>query len=268
MTIGRRDYETRRAARIERLRTQAERASQGSAASFERSRRIADGIPFGQPILVGHHSEKRHRRDARRIDDGMRKGVEMAKQADHLNRRADAAEDNHAISSDDPNAVIRLKEKLSELEQERDDYKAANKAMRKATDPAKALLALGWDDDRVRRVARRLDGTQVPSYVLSNRGAEIRRIQQRIKVLEAMAARPSREPLKIGFIEVREEDNRTMLLFPSKPAEFVRKDLKNCGFKWAPSSGAWQRMAKPGVWELAVRLARKYTDQDGQANVA
>ena len=38
---------------------------------------IADHIPFGQPILVGHHSERRARKDAQRIEDGMRRAVKM-----------------------------------------------------------------------------------------------------------------------------------------------------------------------------------------------
>ncbi len=29
-------------------------------------------IPPGQPILVGHHSERRTRRDAQRIENGMK----------------------------------------------------------------------------------------------------------------------------------------------------------------------------------------------------
>ena len=32
-------------------------------------------IPLGQPILVGHHSEKRHRRDLKRIDEHFAKAV-------------------------------------------------------------------------------------------------------------------------------------------------------------------------------------------------
>lgn len=40
-------------------------------------KKICDGIPFGQPILVGHHSEKRARRDAKKIENGMRKAVSL-----------------------------------------------------------------------------------------------------------------------------------------------------------------------------------------------
>jgi protein-L-isoaspartate O-methyltransferase len=38
---------------------------------------IADVIPLAQPILVGHHSEKRARKDAERIENGMRRAVKL-----------------------------------------------------------------------------------------------------------------------------------------------------------------------------------------------
>jgi predicted RNA methylase len=50
--------------------------------------RIADGIPFGQPILVGHHSERHARRDAKRIESGMRRAVDMWSRAEYWERRA------------------------------------------------------------------------------------------------------------------------------------------------------------------------------------
>ncbi len=52
---------------------------------------IADHIPFGQPILVGHHSEKHARKDAERIENGMRKAVKMWKTAQYWERRAAGA---------------------------------------------------------------------------------------------------------------------------------------------------------------------------------
>lgn len=50
--------------------------------------RIADNIPLGQPILIGHHSEKRARRDKDRIDNGMRKAVKMWETAEYWKGRA------------------------------------------------------------------------------------------------------------------------------------------------------------------------------------
>jgi phospholipid N-methyltransferase len=53
--------------------------------------RITDGIPLGQPILVGHHSEKRARKDAERIENGMRRAIRMWDTAEYWKRRAAGA---------------------------------------------------------------------------------------------------------------------------------------------------------------------------------
>ncbi len=52
---------------------------------------IADNIPFGQPILVGHHSEKRARRDAQKIENGMRKAIKMWETSEYWKNRAAGA---------------------------------------------------------------------------------------------------------------------------------------------------------------------------------
>lgn len=66
------------------------RATEGERAQ-EAVRRLADGIPFGQPILVGHHSEKRARKDADRIHNGMRKAVDAFKTSAYWLERAQGA---------------------------------------------------------------------------------------------------------------------------------------------------------------------------------
>lgn len=53
--------------------------------------RIADGIPLGQPILVGHHSERHARRDAAKIENGMRKAVKMWETSQYWEQRAAGA---------------------------------------------------------------------------------------------------------------------------------------------------------------------------------
>ena len=69
---------------VERAEERSERFSEYSDKRAEDADRahnsvsaIADGIPFGQPILVGHHSERRARKDAERIESGMRKAIKM-----------------------------------------------------------------------------------------------------------------------------------------------------------------------------------------------
>lgn len=69
---------------VERAEVRAERFedySESRAADAQSARaavaRIADGIPLGQPILVGHHSERHARKDAAKIENGMRRAVKM-----------------------------------------------------------------------------------------------------------------------------------------------------------------------------------------------
>ena len=86
--MGRDDYEEKLEARRQRLLNRAARAEATSRAASREAGRIADAIPMGQPILVGHHSEKRHRRDLARMDRNMRTAVDSAGRAEELRRRA------------------------------------------------------------------------------------------------------------------------------------------------------------------------------------
>lgn len=82
------DRAEERAERFEEYRdkraSDAERAREGVA-------QIAEGIPLGQPILVGHHSERHARKDAERIQNGMRKAVKMWETSKYWQSRAAGA---------------------------------------------------------------------------------------------------------------------------------------------------------------------------------
>ena len=52
---------------------------------------ITEHIPFGQPILIGHHSERRARKHAEKIEQGMRKSVQMWDTAQYWKQRAAGA---------------------------------------------------------------------------------------------------------------------------------------------------------------------------------
>ncbi len=112
MSIGREDYAERREARIDRLESRAAAAQAESTAAYEAAHSIMKHIPPGQPILVGHHSERHHRRDLDRIDRNMCKSVEADQKASYYAARAEAAANNTTISSDDPEAVEKLQAKL------------------------------------------------------------------------------------------------------------------------------------------------------------
>jgi hypothetical protein len=265
-----RPYAERKQARIDRLRARAERAQAEANSAFKRADQIASFIPMGQPILVGHHSEKRHRRDLAKIDNGMRKGVEQSKLAAELERRADVAEESDAISSDDPEAVTLLRAKLTKLEQTRDRFKEVNTTIRTAQRNAKKL-GQAWEpyavaglvdmgltaESATKLVTPDFAGrTGVAAYELTNIGANIRRIEGRIKQLETNAARPETAPETYGDIRVEESENRVRIYFPGKPESGVRDRLKSNGFRWSPSEGAWQRMAGGYAWHLAREIAK------------
>ncbi len=83
---------------VERAEERADRFSDYSdkrASDANAARRgvsaIADGIPFGQPILVGHHSERHARKDAEKIENGMRRAVQMWETSKYWQQRAAGA---------------------------------------------------------------------------------------------------------------------------------------------------------------------------------
>ena len=101
----------RAATRAERFEEYSEKRAADSASASESVRRLADGIPLGQPILVGHHSEKRARKDAERIENGMRRAVQMWETSKYWTSRA-AASLAHADRMERPDVRARRIKKL------------------------------------------------------------------------------------------------------------------------------------------------------------
>ena len=242
-------YEARKQAKIEKYREIADRKRRGAAATLDRARSMADAIPLGQPILVGHHSEQRDRNYRNRIQSIYSKGLELDKTAQYYEEKADRLENNRAISSDDPEAVRKLREKLTNLEILHDQMVRANKIVlsrRKGyseEDKIRDLIAAGFSEELARKffVPDFAGRVGVPGYALTNSSAEIRRLKQRIATLERAAADETAEQ-QIGEVRVVDnaEDNRLQAFFPGKPSEEVRAALKRAGFRWSPSNGCWQ----------------------------
>lgn len=76
-------------AKAERYEGFADNARKRSDEAFDKSQKAVEGIPFGQPILVGHHSEGMHRAAIKRSDNAMRKSVEESKKAEHYDSKAE-----------------------------------------------------------------------------------------------------------------------------------------------------------------------------------
>lgn len=101
----------RSAARVERLEERAGRTAAKADARRAGVDAIGDHIPMGQPILVGHHSERRARRDAARMDNHMRASIELGKESDLLASRAQGAAHLQEMRNN-PRVTMRRVEKL------------------------------------------------------------------------------------------------------------------------------------------------------------
>ncbi len=78
--------------RANRYAERADRQRSKSQAAHDRAHAAVDGIPMGQPILVGHHSERHHRRALDNSHRAMGQAVEAGKYAQHLEQKADGSQ--------------------------------------------------------------------------------------------------------------------------------------------------------------------------------
>ncbi|WP_341509445.1 DUF3560 domain-containing protein [Photobacterium damselae subsp. damselae] len=244
------DFKARTEAKRERLLERAEKASAESDRYYKESKERASHIPFGQPILVGHHSEARARRDAERIYNDMGKSVMASKKAAHLESRAHSVGTN-GIASDDPEAITKLKEKLASLVRAQEMMKAANKVIKSAhmseDDKIEYMItSLGMKKETAIKTLEPdyLGQRGFPSYSLSNNNATIRKTRERIEELEALHNQaPFNERGELEGLEwdLYEDDGRIKFSFSAKPSEEVRNILKSNGFKWSRTSNAWVR---------------------------
>lgn len=254
-------FEEKRAAKAERFDELAAKHRAASDSRYKTARAIGDCIPFGQPILVGHHSERGHRSAIAKIDTNMRKSIEHSDTADYYDNKADNARNNTAIFSDDPEAVTKMREKIAGLVAGNDRAKGINARLRKWKTKAVAIVAIAAlpDSDEDKKLLGLALETcnywanppeRINAYYMSTTGntAEIKRLQDRIVSLERVQARGTKETT-VGSVRILEnaEENRLQLFFPGKPAEDMREKLKRWGFRWSPLAGAWQRHLTPSA---------------------
>ena len=241
------EYEQKIEARKERYRALAEKSRTRANELINRASNMASVIPFGQPILVGHHSEGRDRRYRARIGHTMSKGADLLKKADYYARRAEST-NNYAISADDPDALEKLRERIAALKMAQERMKAANAAIRKhkksADEQQAALEAIGFTAEQAVELLKPDFAGRLgfAPFQLTNNNATIKRLEDRLKVLEkAQDLEDRTTDYAWGSVRENKEANRIQFIFGGKPDETVRKLMKANGFRWSPSEKAWQR---------------------------
>jgi hypothetical protein len=152
------------------------------------------------------------------------------------------------IMAGDSDALERLGVDLARARTLQEKMRDANAAIRKhhKAGPERQLAALALLGFSPVDAAKLLKpdscrGTGFPSYRLTNNGANIRRMEKRFA---AISAAKQQEDTTLEGPLARLEDcpaeNRVRLFFPGKPTEEVRTALKQSGFRWTPTLGAWQ----------------------------
>ena len=247
------DYEERRQARIARYREKAEQARAKSSALFQQSDSMAAAIPLGQPI----HGET-DRRYRERIEKKRVQSFAALDKADYYERRAQAAEQNTAISADDPEAIEKLTKKLENLQLAQTRMKQINAYYRKH---GTCRGFHGLSDSEAARLEYDMehvhpwDKTPYPSYALSNNNRNINNVKRRIQQLtEAAELGYSGWAFEGGRVEANREKNRLQIFFDAIPGEEIRQELKSSGFRWARSEGAWQRQLTNNAIYAARRI--------------
>ncbi len=245
-------YQARQDARADRFEELAGKHREKENERYEASKAAVKHIPMGQPILVGHHSEKRHRRDLAKSHANMRKSIEHSRTADYYDDRAAAARDNNAISAADPEAIDKLTAKIAEAETSQATMKGINKIVkskRKGYTQADKVADLMKQFKLSELTAERLfepdscSRIGFPAYALTNNNANIRRMKKRLAQLQKLATAERKEyPIAKGVtVEEDPVDVRIRIYFPDKPTAETRQILKRNGFKWSRYKQAWQR---------------------------
>lgn len=262
-------FEAKQANRKAKLEARAAQAEAQAATTYDRAKQMGEAIPFGQPILVGHHSEGRDRNYRQRIHNAFGKAFELQEKADHYVKKAAAVGDG-GVSSDDPDAIAKLMGQVEQLTANQERMKKINQVIRKhkgdAEGQRRALLGLGCSEESAQQLIKPDYAGRLgfPSYALTNNNANIRRIQQRIKQLQA---NQEREPIRIqgtGYAYAEDvEENRVTFMFEGKPEKATREILKRHGFRWSPTRGAWVRqLNNAAIWQAkaVMQLLNGSTD--------
>lgn len=257
-------YESKKQQRIQKYLELAKKNEEKAQQLFNSPAIEAVRDMMGEPIKVGHHSERRHRKLHEKADRDMVKAIEAFNKAEYYRQKAEAVKKNQAISSDDPEAIRKYEEKLAKLEELHEYMKYINEeyerckgdidkmnikeSTKEALKTAKANHPYSWPFK------------PFESYAFSNNRAEIRRIKQRIEELKQRAQDKTTEIQVADGVKIVDnvEINRVQVVFDHIPSEEIRRKLSKRGFRWSPRNKAWQRHRSNSAMYWAKQIVSGY----------
>ena len=204
------------------------------------------GIPFGQPILVGHHSERAHRAAIKRADNAMNRACESSNMAEHHHEKASGIQRqlDRSIFSDDDNAIQELEKRIAGREKERTFNNAINKIIRRkpknesTPEKVEELAALKINAATAQKLFTPDYGQiGIPSYVNANLSGNISSDKKRLVRIKAQAVLNEAAEESENGISIIERNGWCVVTFAEKPDYGIIKKLKAAGFHWA--RGSW-----------------------------
>ena len=221
----------------------AERYSKRMAEYFNRDISINLMCPSVMICGPAHFPVKKKNRQIAAFDSNREFFNETQKLLDKIKSISNGTE---VIKSNDEDCIERLEYKLETLKTLQDKMKAVNAALRKKDieEGNLDLMELGYTEDDIKEIRTPdiIGRIGYPAYRLQNNNQEIHRIEERINSLKTVKERGTTEEENEGYTYKEDTElMRIQFIFDDKPDEETRKILKQYGFRWAPSQGAWQR---------------------------
>ena len=233
----------------------AERYSKRMAEYFNRDISINLMCPSVMICGPANFSVKKKNRQIAAFDDNREFFNETQKL---LNKIKSISNGSELIKSSDEDCIERLEYKLETLKALQEKMKSANVAIRKKDkeEGNLDLLALGYSPDQIKELRTPDFGGRIgyPAYMLQNNNQEIHRVEDRINSLKAIKDKGTIEEENEGYTYREDpESMRIQFIFDGKPSDDIRNILKQNGFRWAPSQGAWQRqLTRNGQWSADI----------------
>ena len=168
------------------------------------------------------------------------------------------------VKSDDPEALPVLKAKLDELTAMQEKMKAVNAYYRKnkTLDDCPDLLPEERKEIEELWECGICVGAPYPPYHLTSNNAAIKRVRERIELMEVANAFDSEVEHQGYTYKENGEAMRVQLIFHDKPDDETRTLLKSEGFRWSPRYGAWQRQLTQAGKMAARRVMKKLDEQE------
>lgn len=140
--------------------------------------------------------------------------------------------------------IERYKAELEGMKRNHELMKIGNNAIRKANKDKVDITAYLIETFGIK--PHMIDWTMKFGFGLQNNNANMKRVELRIKELEAKEQSRQDEPEKEflfngGKVVMNYEADRIQIMHDTKPGQDVITLMKKNGFKWSPTNQAWQR---------------------------